>query len=247
MTEVLLRVENLHVSVADTPIIQGISLEIKRGEVHAIMGRNGSGKSTLANVIMGHPAYEVTSGTIHYKGQNIDDMEVFERARAGMFLSFQYPAAIPGVQVGTFLRKSVASVREEAPSPREFRQELNEAMKQLDMDRSFLSRYVNDGFSGGEKKRLEILQMLLLQPDLALLDETDSGLDIDALRIVAEGINAVAKETGCLIITHYQRLLDLVKPNVVHVLIDGKIVESGGPELALKLEKEGYDWADALA
>ncbi|MDP6866357.1 MAG: Fe-S cluster assembly ATPase SufC [Candidatus Poseidoniaceae archaeon] len=247
MTEVLLRVENLHVSVSDTPIIQGISLEIKRGEIHAIMGRNGSGKSTLANVIMGHPAYEVTSGTIHYKGQNIDDMEVFERARAGMFLSFQYPAAIPGVQVGTFLRKSVASVREEAPSPREFRQELNEAMKQLDMDRSFLSRYVNDGFSGGEKKRLEILQMLLLQPDLALLDETDSGLDIDALRIVADGINAVAKETGCLIITHYQRLLDLVKPNVVHVLIDGKIVESGGPELALKLEKEGYDWADALA
>lgn len=246
MTEVLLHVENLHVSVVDTPIIQGISLEIKRGEIHAIMGRNGSGKSTLANVIMGHPAYEVTSGTIHYKGQNIDDMEVFERARAGMFLSFQYPASIPGVQVGTFLRKSVASVREEAPSPREFRQELNEAMKQLDMDRSFLSRYVNDGFSGGEKKRLEILQMLLLQPDLALLDETDSGLDIDALRIVADGINAVAKETGCLIITHYQRLLDLVKPNVVHVLIDGKIVESGGPELAIKLEKEGYDWADAL-
>ena len=171
---------------------------------------------------------------------------MFERARAGMFLSFQYPAAIPGVQVGTFLRKSVASVRGEAPSPRAFRQELNEAMKQLDMDKSFLSRYVNDGFSGGEKKRLEILQMLLLQPDLALLDETDSGLDIDALRIVAEGINAVAKETGCLIITHYQRLLDLVKPDVVHVLIDGKIVQSGGPELALKLEKEGYDWVEAL-
>ncbi len=247
MAEVLLRVENLHVSVGDTPIIQGINLEIKRGEIHAIMGRNGSGKSTLANVIMGHPAYEVTNGTIHYKGQNIDDMEVFERARAGMFLSFQYPAAIPGVQVGTFLRKSVTSVRGEAPSPREFRQELNGVMKQLEMDRSFLSRYVNDGFSGGEKKRLEILQMLLLQPDLALLDETDSGLDIDALRIVAEGINAVAEDTGCLIITHYQRLLDLVKPDVVHVLIDGKIVESGGPELALKLEKEGYDWADALA
>ena len=247
MTEVLLRVENLHVSVGDTPIIQGISLEINRGEIHAIMGRNGAGKSTLANVIMGHPAYQITSGTIHYKGENIEDMEVFERARAGMFLSFQYPAAIPGVQVGTFLRKSVASVRGEAHSPRAFRQELNEAMKQLDMDKSFLSRYVNDGFSGGEKKRLEILQMLLLQPHLALLDETDSGLDIDALRIVAEGINAVAKDTGCLIITHYQRLLDLVKPDLVHVLIDGKIVESGGPELALKLEKEGYDWVDALA
>ena len=247
MTEVLLRVENLHVSVGDTPIIHGISLEIKRGEIHAIMGRNGSGKSTLANVIMGHPAYEITSGTVNYKGEDINEMEVFERARAGMFLSFQYPAAIPGVQVGTFLRKSVASVRGEAPSPREFRKELNEAMKQLDMDKSFLSRYVNDGFSGGEKKRLEILQMLMLQPDMALLDETDSGLDIDALRIVAEGINAVAKETGCLIITHYQRLLDLVKPDVVHVLIDGKIVESGGPELALKLEQEGYDWVDALA
>ena len=247
MTEVLLRVENLHVSVGDTPIIHGLSLEIKRGEIHAIMGRNGAGKSTLANVIMGHPAYEITGGTIHYKGEDINEMEVFERARAGMFLSFQYPAAIPGVQVGTFLRKSVASVRGEAPSPREFRTELNGAMKQLDMDKSFLSRYVNDGFSGGEKKRLEILQMLMLQPDMALLDETDSGLDIDALRIVAEGINAVAKDTGCLIITHYQRLLDLVKPDVVHVLIDGKIVESGGPELALKLEQEGYDWVDALA
>ena len=173
-------------------------------------------------------------------------MEVFERSRAGMFLSFQYPAAIPGVQVGTFLRKSVASVRREAPSPRAFRKELNEAMKQLDMDKSFLSRYVNDGFSGGEKKRLEILQMLLLQPDLALLDETDSGLDIDALRIVADGINAVAEDTGCMIITHYQRLLDLVRPNFVHVLIDGKIVQSGGPDLAIKLEREGYDWVDAL-
>ena len=235
MTDVLLHVENLHVSVGDTPIIQGISLEIKRGENHAIMGRNGAGKSTLANVVMGHPAYEVTSGTIHYKGQNIEDMEVFERARAGMFLSFQYPAAIPGVQVGAFLRKSVASGRGGAPSPRAFRKELNEAMKQLDMDKSFLSRYVNDGFSGGEKKRLEILQMLLLQPDLALLDETDSGLDIDALRIVADGINAVAEDTGCMIITHYQRLLDLVRPNFVHVLIDGKIVQSGGPDLAINL------------
>lgn len=246
MTEVLLKVENLHVSVGNTPIIQGINLEINRGEIHAIMGRNGSGKSTLANVIMGHPAYEITSGSVHYKGQNITEMEVFERARAGMFLSFQYPAAIPGVQVGTFLRKSVASVRGEAPSPREFRNELSNAMEQLDMDKSFLSRYVNDGFSGGEKKRLEILQMLLLRPDLALLDETDSGLDIDALRIVSEGINAVAQNTGCLIITHYQRLLDLVKPDIVHVLIDGKIVQSGGPELAMKLENEGYDWVETL-
>ena len=247
MTEVLLRVENLHVSVGDTPIIQGISLEINRGEIHAIMGRNGAGKSTLANVIMGHPAYEITSGTIHYKGKNIEDMEVFERARAGMFLSIQYPAAIPGVQVGTFLRKSVASVREEAPSPRAFRQELNGAMKQLDMDKSFLSRYVNDGFSGGEKKRLEILQMLLLKPNLALLDETDSGLDIDALRIVSKGINKIAPDAGCLIITHYQRLLDHVKPHFVHAMIDGAIVKTGGPELALELEERGYDWLDVAA
>ena len=242
----MLKIKDIHAKIEEKSILNGINLEINPGEVHAIMGRNGAGKSTLANVVMGHPAYEVPSGTIHYKGQNIDDMEVFERARAGMFLSFQYPAAIPGVQVGTFLRKSVASVRGEAPSPRAFRKELNEAMKQLDMDKSFLSRYVNDGFSGGEKKRLEILQMLLLQPDLALLDETDSGLDIDALRIVADGINAVAEDTGCMIITHYQRLLDLVRPNFVHVLIDGKIVQSGGPDLAIKLEKEGYDWVDAL-
>ena len=242
MTGVLLRVENLHVSVGDTPI-QGISLEMNRGEIHAIMGRNGAGKSTLANVIMGHP-YQITSGTIHYS-KNIEDMEVFERAREHVPL-LPIPCGDSWRKLERS-RKSVASVRGEAPSPRAFRQELNEAMKQLDMDKSFLSRYVNDGFSGGEKKRLEILQMLLLQPHLALLDETDSGLDIDALRIVAEGINAVAKDTGCLIITHYQRLLDLVKPDVVHVLIDGKIVESGGPELALKLEKEGYDWVDALA
>ena len=246
MSDELLRVENLHVSVEGTSILNGLNLTINRGEIHAIMGRNGAGKSTLASVIMGHPAYEITKGTIHYKGSNIEDMEVFQRARDGMFLSFQYPAAIPGVQVGTFLRKSVASVRGEAPPPREFRKELKDAMENLSMDRSFLSRYVNQGFSGGEKKRLEILQLLLLQPDLALLDETDSGLDIDALRIVAEGINSVAQNTGCLIITHYQRLLDLVKPDVVHVLLDGKIVQSGGPELALKLENEGYDWVEAL-
>ena len=243
----VLRLENVSKIYPTGEVLRNVTWEVKPGDRIGLVGVNGAGKSTLANVVMGHPAYEITNGTVHYKGQNIEDMEVFERARAGMFLSFQYPAAIPGVQVGTFLRKSVASVRGEAPSPREFRKELNEAMKQLNMDKSFLSRYVNDGFSGGEKKRLEILQMLLLQPDLALLDETDSGLDIDALRIVAEGINAVAENTGCLIITHYQRLLDLVKPDVVHVMIDGKFVESGGPELALKLEKEGYDWADALA
>jgi Fe-S cluster assembly ATP-binding protein len=245
MVEEILRVEDLHVSVDGTPILKGMSLTINRGEIHVIMGRNGAGKSTLASVIMGHPAYEVTQGSIHYMGRNLDEMSVFERARAGMFLSFQYPAIIPGVQVGTFLKKSVQSVRDEELKGREFRQELNQAMASLEMPKSVLSRYVNDGFSGGEKKRLEILQMLLLKPHLALLDETDSGLDIDALRIVAQGINTVAPEAGCLIITHYQRLLDHVQPHFVHVMIDGRLVQSGGPELALKLEQQGYEWLEA--
>ncbi len=244
MAEEILRVENLHVSVEGTPILKGMSLTICRGEIHVIMGRNGAGKSTLASVIMGHPAYEITDGSIHYRGTNLDEMSVFERARAGMFLSFQYPAVIPGVQVGTFLKKSVQSVRDEEVKARALRKELNEAMETLEMDKKVLSRYVNDGFSGGEKKRLEILQMLLLKPHLALLDETDSGLDIDALRIVAKGINSVAPDAGCLIITHYQRLLDHVKPHHVHVMIDGTIVESGGPELAVKLEQEGYEWLE---
>ncbi|MBT3477181.1 MAG: Fe-S cluster assembly ATPase SufC [Euryarchaeota archaeon] len=247
MADEILRVENLHVSVEGTPILKGLSLTIHRGEIHAIMGRNGAGKSTLANVVMGHPAYEITSGRIYFKGEPLENLEVFQRARAGMFLSFQYPAAIPGVQVGTFLKKSVASVRENPPKGREFRKELNAAMDQLSMDKSFLSRYVNDGFSGGEKKRLEILQMLLLQPHLALLDETDSGLDIDALRIVAQGINEVAVDSACLIITHYQRLLDLVKPHYVHAMIDGVIIRTGGPELALELEDRGYDWLEVTA
>ena len=245
MTEEILRVENLHVSVEGTEILKGMSLTIHRGEIHVIMGRNGAGKSTLASVIMGHPAYEITEGSLYFMGTNLDDMSVFERARAGMFLSFQYPAVIPGVQVGTFLKKSVQSVRDEEVKARAFRKELNEAMEVLEMDKKVLSRYVNDGFSGGEKKRLEILQMLLLKPHLALLDETDSGLDIDALRIVAKGINTVAPEAGCLIITHYQRLLDHVKPDFVHVMINGAIVQSGGPELALKLEQDGYEWLEA--
>ncbi len=244
MTEEILRVENLHVSVEGTEILKGMSLTIHRGEIHVIMGRNGAGKSTLASVIMGHPAYEITQGSLHFMGTNLDDMSVFERARAGMFLSFQYPAVIPGVQVGTFLKKSVQSVRDEEVKARAFRKELNEAMEVLEMDKKVLSRYVNDGFSGGEKKRLEILQMLLLKPHLALLDETDSGLDIDALRIVAKGINTVAPDAGCLIITHYQRLLDHVKPDFVHVMINGAIVQSGGPELALKLEQDGYEWLE---
>ena len=247
MAEEILRIENLHVSVEGTLILKGVNLTIQRGEIHAIMGRNGAGKSTLANVVMGHPAYVITEGSIFYKGQALEELAVFERARAGMFLSFQYPAVIPGVQVGTFLKKSVTSVRDVPPKGREFRKELTAAMEQLSMDKSFLSRYVNDGFSGGEKKRLEILQMLLLKPQLALLDETDSGLDIDALRIVAKGINQVAVDSACLIITHYQRLLDLVKPHFVHAMIDGAIVQTGGPELALELEDRGYEWLDVTA
>ena len=245
MSEVILDIKNLHVSVEGTKIINGLDLTIKAGEIHAIMGRNGAGKSTLAHVLMGHPAYEITKGEILYRGKQIDEYEVFERARAGMFLSFQYPASIPGVQVGTFLKKSVNNVRNEKVKAREFRKELNAAMDKLGMNKGFLSRYVNDGFSGGEKKRLEMLQMMLLKPTLALLDETDSGLDIDALKLVAKGITETAEETGFLVITHYQRLLDLVEPDYVHAMIDGKFVKSGGPELALKLEAQGYDWLEA--
>jgi Fe-S cluster assembly ATP-binding protein len=238
----LLDVNGLHATVEETEILRGLDLQIKAGEIHAIMGLNGAGKSTLASVIMGHPAYAITAGSIHYKGENLTEMEVHERARAGLFMSFQYPSSIPGVQVGTFLRKSVAAVRGEAPKAREFRKELQTAMQVLGMDRSFLGRYVNDGFSGGEKKRLEILQMLLLQPKMALLDETDSGLDIDALKAVAEGINSLPEDSGVLLITHYNRLLELVVPDVVHVMIDGRIVQSGGPELAQRLEADGYEW-----
>ena len=245
MSDIVLDIKNLHVSVDGNEIIKGISMTIKTGEIHAIMGRNGAGKSTLANILMGHPAYEITAGEIEFLGKPLEDLEVFERARSGMFLSFQYPASIPGVQVGNFLKKSVNNIRGENVKAREFRKELNSAMEKLAMDKSFLSRYVNDGFSGGEKKRLEMLQMMLLNPSLALLDETDSGLDIDALRLVASGVNEIAKDTGILVITHYQRLLDLVKPDFVHAMIDGKFVKSGGPELAHQLEKQGYDWLEA--
>ena len=241
---VILRINNLHVSIEDTKILRGIDLEIKSGEVHALMGRNGSGKSTLANVLMGHPAYEITEGSIEYLGQDLTELEPWERARAGVFLSFQYPQAVPGLQVGNFLRKSVQAIRgENAPGARDFRVELNAAMSQLDVDKQFLGRYVNDGFSGGEKKRFEILQLLLNKPRLAVLDETDSGLDIDALQTVAKGINASASaESGCLIITHYQRILDHVKPSHVHIMIDGKIVKTGGADLALQVESKGYEW-----
>ena len=247
--ENILRVSNLHVSIGDTEILRGVDLEIYSGEIHALMGRNGSGKSTLANVLMGHPDFEITKGTIEYLGEDLTEMEPWERARAGVFLSFQYPQSVPGLQVGNFLRKSVQAIRgEDAPGARDFRAELNAVMSELDVDKQFLGRYVNDGFSGGEKKRFEILQLLLNKPRLAVLDETDSGLDIDALQTVAKGINAAtSRDTGCLIITHYQRILDHVKPTHVHILIDGRLVRSGGADLALAVEEKGYEWLSVEA
>ncbi len=245
-SETILKVSDLHVSIEDTKILQGVNLEIQKGEIHALMGRNGSGKSTLAYVLMGHPDYEITSGHIEFMGEDLAEMEPWERARAGVFLSFQYPQAVPGLQVGNFLRKSVQAIRgDDAPSAREFRAELNQAMEELDVHKQFLGRYVNDGFSGGEKKRFEILQLLLNKPRLAVLDETDSGLDVDAMRTVANGINAsTGNDSGCLIITHYQRILEHVKPTHVHILIDGVIVKTGGAELALEVEEKGYEWID---
>jgi Fe-S cluster assembly ATP-binding protein len=244
-----LEIINLHASIDGKPILRGVNLAVSKGEVHAVMGPNGSGKSTLANVLMGHPAYEVTAGDIRYKGESILEWEPDERARRGMFLAFQYPTAIPGVNMANFLRMSVNARRKELdpegkpmPVP-EFRRLLREKMKLLKVDESFASRYLNEGFSGGEKKRAEILQMAMLQPEIAILDETDSGLDIDALRIVADGVNAqLGPNLGVLVITHYQRLLNYIKPHFVHVLVDGQIVQSGGPELALELEARGYDW-----
>jgi Fe-S cluster assembly ATP-binding protein len=243
-----LEITNLHASIADKPILRGINLTVNKGEIHAVMGPNGSGKSTLANILLGHPAYEVSEGDILFKGESILDWEPDERARKGLFLAFQYPTAIPGVNMANFLRMSVNARRKELDAegkpmpPAEFRRTLREKMKLLKMDESFATRYLNDGFSGGEKKRAEILQMAMLQPEIAVLDETDSGLDIDALRIVADGVNAqFGANLGVLVITHYQRLLDYIKPHHVHVLVGGRIVQSGGPELALELEKHGYD------
>mgnify|MGYP001471624862 CR=1 FL=1 len=243
----LLKIDGLKASIGDIEILKGINLEIMPGEVHAVMGRNGSGKSTTAHVLMGHPDYEVTDGTVDLEGNDLLEMEAYERARAGIFLSFQYPHSVPGLQVGNFLRRSVAAIRgEEEAKGSEFRNQLKQGMEQLGLDRSFLSRYVNDGFSGGEKKRFEILQMMLIKPKLAILDETDSGLDIDGIRTVAEGVDAAIRGTqsAALIITHYNRILEHVKPDKIHVLIDGKIVMSGGPELANQLEEKGYDWVE---
>jgi Fe-S cluster assembly ATP-binding protein len=247
MTDLVIR--DLHVKTNDTLILKGVNLRISSGEVHAIMGPNGTGKSTLAYSLMGHPSYEVTSGGVQLNGDNILELAPDERSRKGMFLAMQYPVAIPGVTLANFLRTALNAHRKsENPEYKgvpilEFRKLLREKMDLLQMESSFAGRYLNDGFSGGEKKRAEILQMALLQPKIAILDETDSGLDIDALRIVSEGVNALrGPNLGALLITHYQRILNYIKPDVIHVMLDGKIVESGGAELAIRLEESGYDW-----
>jgi len=256
-------IKDLHVSVDNKPILQGVDLTIRQGEVHALMGPNGSGKSTLAYTIAGHPHYVVTGGDILLDGQSILGKPADERAKAGLFLAFQYPTAIPGVSMANFLRQAVSAVRgytdrarasvsdggsakpigSELMPMRDFRKELGEKMEKLNIDASFARRYLNDGFSGGEKKRAEILQMAMLEPKIAVLDETDSGLDIDALRVVAEGVNSlIGPNLGALLITHYQRLLNYIRPDFVHVFYNGRVVMSGGPELALELESRGYDW-----
>jgi len=243
-----LEIQDLHVNVAGKEILKGVNLTVPTGEVHALMGPNGSGKSTLAYTIAGHPNYEVTQGRILFRGQDILDLDPDERARLGIFLAFQYPTAIPGVSMGNFLRLAVKGVSGEEMPISQFRKLAQEKMKLLKMEGSFLGRYVNDGFSGGEKKRAEILQMALLNPQLAIMDETDSGLDIDALRIVSDGVNALRNpeqggnpNLGVLIITHYQRILNYIKPDYVHLLVDGRIVRSGGIELVEALEIEGYE------
>ncbi len=251
----ILEIENLHVNIDDKEILRGVNLTVNAGEIHALMGPNGSGKSTLAYVIAGHPAYEVTEGSIRYFGEDIFEWSPDERARKGIFLAFQYPTVIPGVSMANFLRMAVTNVRNARAeavaadggsaqpfTPREFRRLMREKMTQLKIDESFANRYLNEGFSGGEKKRAEILQMALLEPTLAIMDETDSGLDIDALRVVAEGVNSLMRpDMGVVLITHYQRMLNFIKPHFVHIMMDGRIVQEGGPELALELEEKGYE------
>ncbi len=248
MTDIL-EVKDLHTSIDGQKILKGVNLIVREGETHALMGPNGTGKSTLANVLLGHPAHEVTKGQILFKGEDLIEMATDERARMGLFLAFQYPIAIPGVSVANFLRQAINAHRK-ARDPEykgisipEFRKLLKEKMDLLEMAHEFAGRYLNDGFSGGEKKRAEILQLATLEPSIAILDETDSGLDIDALRIVANGVNTLSgPDLGVLIITHYQRILNYIKPDKVHIMLDGQIVESGGADLAQHLEEQGYDW-----
>jgi Fe-S cluster assembly ATP-binding protein len=245
-----LEIRNLHVTIADQEILKGIDLLVREGEIHALMGPNGSGKSTLAYALAGHPAYEVTAGQVIYDGKDLLEMEPDERSRAGLFLAFQYPVSVPGVTVANFLRQAL-NARRRGDDPEDkgisipaFRRLLTEKMDMLNMDHKFAGRYLNEGFSGGEKKRNEILQMATLEPAISIMDETDSGLDIDALRVVAEGANTLKERLnmGVLVITHYQRILNYIKPDHVHVMMAGRIVESGGWELALELEEKGYDW-----
>jgi Fe-S cluster assembly ATP-binding protein len=239
----MLKIEDLQVEIDGQEIVKGLDLEVGKGEIHAIMGPNGSGKSTLANVLMGHPRYEVTGGSVTFQGEDIFELEPDERAKLGMFLAFQYPSEVPGVSVANFLRTAVNSVREEELSPMEMYRLLQEKMSIMRMDPKFAERYLNEGFSGGEKKRNEILQMLMLDPKLAIMDETDSGLDIDALQVVARGVNELrGPEFSAVIITHYQRILRYIEPDHVHVMLDGRLVTSGGKELAEALEEKGYDW-----
>jgi Fe-S cluster assembly ATP-binding protein len=242
MPDATLVIEDLHVAVKDKQILRGVDLTVEPGRVHALMGPNGSGKSTLAYALAGHPRYRVTGGKVTFKGEDVLDLRPDERARLGMFLAMQYPVEVPGVSVTNFLRTAINSIRGEDVPVREFARELREQMRQLDMDPRFAERSLNEGFSGGEKKRHEILQMALLRPELAILDETDSGLDVDALRVVADGVNRLrSPELGILLITHYTRILRYVSPDFVHVMVDGRVVQSGGPELADELEATGYE------
>ncbi|NDD92553.1 Fe-S cluster assembly ATPase SufC [bacterium] len=245
MKKPLFEIQDLHVSVEGKKVLNGVQLKIFPGEVHAIMGRNGTGKTTLAYTLMGHPKYEVQSGKILIDGEDITSLKPEERARKRLFLAFQYPVAIPGVSVASFLRASLKAVRSEEVQPSQFRALIREELKHLGIPESFMTRSLNEGFSGGEKKRLETLQLRLLKPKMAVLDETDSGLDIDALRVVSENLQDFrSSERGMLVITHYQRMLNYIKPDVVHVFGSGRILESGGPELALKLEEKGYEWIE---
>ncbi len=243
MDKKLLKICNLESKVEEEKILNGINLEVDKGELHVIMGPNGAGKSTLANVLMGHPEHQITNGEIEFEGENINELAVDKRAKKGIFLSFQYPQEIPGVTVENFLRTAKTAVSGEQQSIFDFKFLLEEKMNLLDIDQSYADRYLNKGFSGGEKKKNEIFQMAMLEPKLSILDETDSGLDIDAIRIVSEGVNALkGPNMGVMVITHYQRILNYIEPDFVHVMFDGKIVESGSKELAHKLETTGYDW-----